>query len=176
MRIATLFSFALMLMLQSCTEDLCKDVDCGENGTCFEGNCTCLTGYEGTLCDAEWTDKFLGDYVGVLCPLNDPIVNINSALTREDFALIRIANFAGSTKAVLADVINENTTVLRGDIIDVTGLGITMPPDFTVDASTVAYTGEGLYENGSLNFDITITYNSTLADEVSETCGMNYSK
>lgn len=55
--------------LSSCTSDPCKDVNCGTNGTCVEGNCECDPGYEGTSCETEMRAKFLGTYVatGSLC-------------------------------------------------------------------------------------------------------------
>jgi hypothetical protein len=48
--------------LSSCTSDPCKDVNCGTNGTCVEGTCSCDAGYEGTNCGTEVRTKFLGTY------------------------------------------------------------------------------------------------------------------
>lgn len=56
------FAVAIALFFAGCTEDLCKDVDCGTNGDCNEGTCVCSTGYEGTLCDAKVNAKFAGAY------------------------------------------------------------------------------------------------------------------
>ena len=61
------YLFALLcsmsIFMTSCGEtDPCKDVDCGANGTCFEGSCVCNQGYEGSDCNTEWSAKFLGDY------------------------------------------------------------------------------------------------------------------
>jgi hypothetical protein len=33
--------------------DPCAEIDCGEHGECVEGNCVCINGYRGILCDIE---------------------------------------------------------------------------------------------------------------------------
>ena len=43
---------------ESGSEALCNDVDCGENGRCFQGNCICNPGYTGSHClmsTMDWT-------------------------------------------------------------------------------------------------------------------------
>lgn len=49
---------------QSCT-DPCNDVDCGNNGTCFDGVCICDEGYEGTNCETTSATKYIGTYSAV---------------------------------------------------------------------------------------------------------------
>lgn len=53
-----------LFFLNSCTQDLCKDVVCQNGGTCDQstGGCDCLAGYEGTNCETEMRTKFLGSY------------------------------------------------------------------------------------------------------------------
>ncbi|MGB0368432.1 MAG: calcium-binding EGF-like domain-containing protein [Flavobacteriales bacterium] len=46
----------------SCTTDECKDVDCGDNGTCVEGDCECDLGYEGTNCETLTNAAFVGSF------------------------------------------------------------------------------------------------------------------
>lgn len=43
----------------SCNQDECKDVVCQNGGTCTEGKCTCVTGYEGTNCETKSVTKFV---------------------------------------------------------------------------------------------------------------------
>lgn len=43
----------------SCNKDKCKDVVCQNGGTCSEGTCTCVTGYEGTNCETAMRAKFV---------------------------------------------------------------------------------------------------------------------
>lgn len=58
-----LFLSLFLLMLNACS-DPCSDIDCGPNGTCIEGECSCDEGYEGMLCDTETRAKYLGLYSG----------------------------------------------------------------------------------------------------------------
>ena len=57
---------ALALFMTSCGDtDPCKDVDCGANGTCFEGDCVCDVGYEqdaAGMCSVRTVDKFAHTY------------------------------------------------------------------------------------------------------------------
>ncbi|MGB0918350.1 MAG: calcium-binding EGF-like domain-containing protein, partial [Flavobacteriales bacterium] len=46
----------------SCTTDECKDVNCGDNGTCVEGDCVCDLGYEGTNCETLVNAAFVGSF------------------------------------------------------------------------------------------------------------------
>ncbi len=61
-------AFALAFSFTSCEEDLCKDVECGANGTATEAAgacaCVCETGYEGTDCGTLVRAKFLGSING----------------------------------------------------------------------------------------------------------------
>lgn len=49
-------------ILQSCTQDPCKDVVCQNGGTCVTGVCNCLNGYEGDSCQTESRAKFIGTW------------------------------------------------------------------------------------------------------------------
>jgi len=55
-------SIFLLLLLQSCKKDPCETVLCENSGTCEEGICDCLDGYEGSTCAILWRDKILGEY------------------------------------------------------------------------------------------------------------------
>jgi len=65
-----LFAFAVMTVLSvasvtyfnSCKKDPCKDVVCNNGGTCVDGTCSCTTGYEGTNCETDSRDKFVGQW------------------------------------------------------------------------------------------------------------------
>ncbi|MBL4586058.1 MAG: hypothetical protein JKX84_03240 [Flavobacteriales bacterium] len=50
------------LGMTSCDTDACKDVDCGANGTCLEGDCICDLGYEGTNCATLVNASFTGSF------------------------------------------------------------------------------------------------------------------
>ncbi len=51
-----------VLTIQSCDTDPCANVDCGINGTCFEGSCVCDAGYDGTDCNIVIRSLFTGVY------------------------------------------------------------------------------------------------------------------
>jgi hypothetical protein len=62
-----ILSFAAILgfFATSCNTDPCKDVVCGDFGTCNEGTCACETGYEQNLdglCNTEIRAKFKGTW------------------------------------------------------------------------------------------------------------------
>lgn len=61
-----LFLGAVSVTFNSCTkDDPCKDVTCGDHGSCFEGSCVCDEGYElgaDAKCSAEIRAKFIGNY------------------------------------------------------------------------------------------------------------------
>lgn len=44
----------------SCQRDKCKAIVCAYGGTCKEGTCICLPGYEGYQCETITRDKFKG--------------------------------------------------------------------------------------------------------------------
>lgn len=52
----------LALFLYGCDE--CRDVNCGNNGICDNGNCNCDDGYEGDECENEIRTKFIGVWTG----------------------------------------------------------------------------------------------------------------
>jgi hypothetical protein len=60
--LAAVVAMSSVVYFNSCTPDPCKDVVCNNGGTCVEGICSCLTGYEGTNCDTKTRDMFLGSY------------------------------------------------------------------------------------------------------------------
>jgi len=66
--------FVLCLaLISSCTEppfeynvttyyQPCDSVFCLNGGSCYDGNCICPDGYEGTTCETKWNEKFIGNY------------------------------------------------------------------------------------------------------------------
>lgn len=94
---ALLFA-AMVMFAPACGDsDPCKDVDCGANGTCFEGACVCNEGFDQDVngqCTVEWTAKFLGDYsAGSSCFTG----SYSGSITRVDAMTIKINEFGGYT-------------------------------------------------------------------------------
>ncbi len=55
----SIVAVSTIFYMNSCNPDPCKDVVCQNGGTCVDGTCGCLTGYEGTNCETEMRTKFL---------------------------------------------------------------------------------------------------------------------
>jgi len=45
-----------VVLMNSC-KDPCKDVDCGDNGVCMEGDCECEAGFSGINCENKDEEK-----------------------------------------------------------------------------------------------------------------------
>jgi hypothetical protein len=59
------FAAVFGLFATACETDPCKDVVCGDHGSCVEGVCNCETGYEKNadgLCNDEVRAKFFGTW------------------------------------------------------------------------------------------------------------------
>lgn len=56
--------FFALAISSGCTKDPCKDVSCNSHGTCASGLCSCSTGYEGTNCETESRERFIGNWTG----------------------------------------------------------------------------------------------------------------
>lgn len=138
--------------MASCETDVCKDVDCGLNGTCVEGDCECDAGYSGVACATMDRAAFIGtaNLSGtVACGVsgNGTIAATATTFSAGSGATKLIMNFGG-TLAITCTV--------------------TSPTSFTVDNQTIAtYTYGG---SGSLS-GTTVNVNLTEADpSVPETC------
>lgn len=69
-------AIAAIVTFSACERDSCLDLTCKFGGTCVEGFCRCRTGYEGTECEFEAGQKFVGLYVGnVKCGDNPPLID-----------------------------------------------------------------------------------------------------
>lgn len=70
MLLLTVFSAVLYT---ACHKDHCTNVKCLNKGVCDNGNCICLTGYEGPRCDTLSRNKFVGTFNGhdICHPLTD---------------------------------------------------------------------------------------------------------
>ena len=62
--IASFVLLSLALVQTSCVKNPCKNIECRNNGTCREGVCSCVSGYEGAFCQSQLSDKFIGTWIG----------------------------------------------------------------------------------------------------------------
>jgi hypothetical protein len=138
----------------SCDTDPCKDVDCGSNGTCFDGECVCNQGYEGTNCDATWAAKFSGNW-------NATDVCTNPAQTYTYIATVSeaannkltIKNFGGFDLASSVDF-----ELTESGKINMSG----------TDNGARVFTGEGTYDASASK--ITYSYTVKFSDGTTDTC------
>lgn len=158
-----LSGFALMAFLfvfSACNDDPCKDVDCGDFGTCFEGDCNCLTGYEGTMCDIEWSAKFVGSFIGQDACTSGNYGPIASNITSTSSTAISISNFAGFAAAMSAVVETPTKIVINN-------------PNFVSPDGTFTVNGNGEISGNTL----TITYNSVnQGNGETDSCTLTYTK
>ncbi|MCB0533046.1 MAG: hypothetical protein H6574_04965 [Lewinellaceae bacterium] len=136
--------------------DPCKDVDCGANGTCFEGVCVCNVGYEGGDCNTEWSEKFLGDYTA------ESSCNAGSTyqgtITRISESEIRINEYGGFSGANHIDV-----SVSLASASDVSATGIVV--NVTNDGYNRKITGTGSISGKVITITATIDYNDGFPPE-----------
>ncbi|TNE61792.1 MAG: hypothetical protein EP344_05685 [Bacteroidetes bacterium] len=143
--------------------DPCKDVDCGVNGTCFEGVCVCNVGYEGSGCAEEWATKFLGSYLGSdVCDGTTYNLTKPAVITRISESKIQIANFGGFDSILQADINLANASSTTAEVISY---------NYTDPAGRV-FVGDGEINGNTLSGAYTVTY----SDGTSESCTFNYTK
>ena len=148
-------SLVALLFMSGC--DDCKDVDCGTaaQGTCVEGVCECLAGYEGEDCKTNVTAKFIGTYVenGNCSETGAEAFTVTIAASSSDMTKILITGFWGFTTPVTATVNADGlgftipTTSITGTIygtVTVSGTGTRTSSSSLITATfTVVYTDAG---------------------------------
>lgn len=154
---------ALILFTPACDTDNCKDVDCGTNGTCFEGVCDCDAGYEiGTdgKCDTEMRAKFVGTYNTSESCDGTATGTFSNSITNSgvNVSSIIISNFGDSGLNVTATVDGTDVTV----------------PATTLNVGGTAYevTGSGSISGSTL----TINYQARTGGTIAFSCTMTMSK
>jgi hypothetical protein len=141
------------LTLQSCKKDPCKNVSCQNGGTCQDGNCRCSLPWEGSKCEVDARDKFVGSWRGT--------TNCGGGPEEDVFSITK----SGTTpKRILIDndIYGELTSSSTFDI-----------PTQTVNLDGTAVTVSG---RGNLNGNqLTLTYVVTVQG-AAITCAGTYNK
>lgn len=158
----TMFFLSATVFLTSCGDsDPCKDVDCGVNGTCFEGTCVCNVGYEGAACAEEWATKFLGSYTGVDGCGGNLTKPVN--ITRLSLSTIRITNFGGFDSYVDAEVSLESSSSTSAEVVSLTNY---------TDPGGRKFSGTGKISGNTINMNYVVTY----TDNTTESCTFTINK
>lgn len=152
------FNFALGaitllgLATSACTTDLCKDVDCGTNGTCdsADGSCICADGYEADAnkkCNTAGTAKFVGTWRGAENCGSGPTSPYNITVTAVTGSTnqIRISNFSNTdcTAGVPVEVVGTISKDTNGSYTKVGTFSTDCASGFSVDNSATAITVSG---------------------------------
>lgn len=144
--------------ITSCGDsDPCKDVDCGANGTCFEGSCVCNQGYEGSNCDTEWSAKFVGNYAGEdVC--NTGTFEYDMSITRVSDSKILLQDLGGTVYDIEADVELVSPS-------DVSATKIS----FNYTTGGRLFVGQGTMNGSKITGDYKISQGGTVTDDCSFT-------
>ncbi len=140
---------AMLAFAPGCGDaDPCKDVECGTNGTCFEGTCVCDVGYEAGVsgqCDTESRVKFYGNYNATETCTPGGTGTFSSAISSgSDITRINISNFADSGLNVAATV-EESSITIPSQSLNINGTAATVVGTGSISGTTVTlnYTVSG---------------------------------
>ena len=140
------------LTLQSCKKDPCKNVTCQNGGTCQDGNCRCSLPWEGSKCEVDARDKFVGSWRGT--------TNCGGGPEEDVFSITKSSTTAN--RIIIEDIYGELTSSSTFDI-----------PTQTVNVDGTAVTVSG---RGNLNGNqLTLTYVLTIQG-AAITCTGTYNK
>ena len=81
-----------MWLFAACA-DPCKNTNCQHGAECYKGTCICATGYEGSACETEWSQKFVGSFAAVTAA--DCTKTFPSDILRTDLFHLSIRNLGG---------------------------------------------------------------------------------
>jgi hypothetical protein len=132
------------LTLQSCKKDPCKNVTCQNGGTCQDGNCRCSLPWEGSKCEVDARDKFVGLWRGTT----------SCEGGSQDTIIISIAKSS----------VKPNRIIINYIIGDIYG-DLTSSSTFDIPSQTVNVNGTDAPINGSGKLDgnqLTLTYTLTI--------------
>jgi hypothetical protein len=103
----------------SCETDPCKDVVCGDHGTCLEGTCNCETGYEKDaqgLCNTEVRAKFVDSWtVADDCSVSGTAsYTVSVTASTANILEVKITNFWGTfVNQAVANIDGNTISIAR---------------------------------------------------------------
>ena len=139
----------------ACNKDECKGVVCQNQGTCSNGNCNCVSGYEGSRCEIVSATKFIGTWNVAEPGCGGDYTNIVSAGTTSTTILFsNLGNFTSPAQVVASA---DKNTLLINNFTDGTGR---------------KFNGSGTFSGTSFSVTYTVTY----TDNTTETCTATFTK
>ncbi len=145
------------MVISACSSNKCKDVSCGFNQLCLQGNCVCADGYEGPNCDIASAPKYEGNWIAYeVCSSG------NSGNGSYSSFIQQTGNRAG--ELVISNFLSNFTITayLRGDV-NKTGNYIEIPQQ-QLGAGGSIY-GQGLYQKVGNQTRITLNLEYTLGTD-----------
>jgi hypothetical protein len=111
------FAIVAAFAVSSCNTDPCKDVVCGDAGSCLDGTCVCDPGFETDAdgaCTVLMSAKFIGSYSVVEdCSASAAAAYTSGVLANStDVTAINFVNFWGSfVNPVVATIGTDGVTI-----------------------------------------------------------------
>ncbi len=153
---SVLMLIGFIFLISSCDQRGCED-QCNPRQECVNGECVCPNGYEGSNCQIESRDKFIGQY--------QVYKNCHNSGTSESYNTY-ISPGNNVENVVIKNMINTGLTaeaVVRGDYIKI--------PEQKLGATQIY--GQGNYNEGSQTIDLEITYTQ---GGTAKNCNCSYQK
>ena len=134
------------LTLQSCKKDPCKNVTCQNGGTCQDGNCRCSLPWEGSKCEVDAREKFVGAWQGTE-NCGTPRT-YTTTINRSQVSTTRITIYEPDLQITYYAELNSST-------------GFTIPQQtYTIQGLGIGITGNGTLNGNTLTMDVTYSLGS----------------
>jgi len=143
------------LTLQSCKKDPCKNVTCQNGGTCQDGNCRCSLPWEGSKCEVDARDKFVGLWRGTSqCQGGDgpeeEVLSITKSSTTPDRIIIE--------GVIDGQLTSSSEFRVPSQTVNVDGIGVTISGRGNLNGNQLRLTLTYTVQGGG-TFTCTGTYN-----------------
>jgi hypothetical protein len=110
------FGVSSTVLFTACEQDSCLDLKCINGGTCADGYCRCVQGFEGPQCEIKANTKFLGKYYGSTeCNAWAPIVDSAVVFEVKSPNRIGLKLYSDSTD-VLYTTVTGNSIVAKDSV------------------------------------------------------------
>ena len=137
------------MTVSSCKKDPCKNVTCQNGGTCQDGNCRCSLPWEGSKCEVDARDKFVGSWRGTINCGDGPeedVIPITKSSTTANRIIIEGAYYGELTSSSTFDIPTQTVNV-SGTAVTVSGRGnlngnqLTLTLTYTLQGAATTCTG-----------------------------------
>ena len=144
-----LAAIVTIFLFYSCEVDNCSSVSCEFDGTCVDGICHCLAGFDGEFCENVIRDRMIGDYTAhTTC---DDSLSIKTwTITKTSFAALRELQIEGFFKS---NWIIKGTFDKSFEDNEIFPYNFSINEQVNEDDKTYAVTGKGRLGMGFVNAD-----------------------